>query len=707
MVISPHFSFLAGQNPGSIFSLSAARADVLKADRADDRVDADELPVLKMPSREEIEADYAPGGLVNRMYPTYEPRDEQIAMAVEVRDALVTGTHRVIEAGTGVGKSMAYLVPFAEAARRNNITVGIATKSNNLADQLMYHELPKLAEQLDGGLSFCALKGYDHYPCLRKLERMSRGQVEITTKRDPADTLTAVAVIMAYVCQSADGDLDSLGIRWRSVNRPDFTTASRECARRLCPFFPDKCLVHGARRRAAHADVVVTNHSLLFRNVAAEGRILPPIRHWVVDEAHSIEREARRQWARVVSADESRVLFERLGGSSAGALSQVSRDLATSEGSTLYLGLTAKATSTVARASMAIADVFDGVRELGRRARGSYDNANLWIGPELRESDDWHDFLQSAHTAIDALDQADKSVDALVQTVAADKPEVVVDLGDISRRLHELAENLKLIIEGTDEHYVYSLQVNRRLRAGGESMTAERIDIGEALANEWLPEVHTAIFASATMTVSKSFEHFNHAVGLDRIGASTSSSLHLDSSYDFDSNMAVVVRGTFPIRAIASAISRRSSACWSMPISPWVDRCSRFSPTGAIWRTCMPVSSPNWRERAWSSIASNATRPRVACAIGLSTSRPHRSLRLRPFGRALTPAARRCVASLSPSCRSRAPRIPFRVSAICVRTAPGRATRCPRRCSRSNRPPAVLSAHRPIAACSSWQIRAW
>lgn len=144
------------------------------------------------------------------------------------------------------------------------------------------------------------------------------------------------------------------------------------------------------------------------------------------------------------------------------------------------------------------------------------------------------------------MEQADKSVDALVQAVAADKPEVVVDLGDISRRLHELAENLKLIIDGTDEHYVYSLQVNRRLRAGGESMTAERIDIGEALATEWLPEVHTAIFASATMTVSKSFEHFNHAVGLDRIGASTSSSLHLDSSYDFDSNMAVVVAGDIP-----------------------------------------------------------------------------------------------------------------------------------------------------------------
>lgn len=134
-----------------------------------------------MPSREEIEADYAPGALVNRMYPTYEPRDEQIAMALEVRDALVTGTHRVIEAGTGVGKSMAYLVPFAGPH---------AATTSRLVSRLNQIFLPTsscimscpTADQLDGGLSFCALKGYDHYPCLRKLERMSRSQVEITTK---------------------------------------------------------------------------------------------------------------------------------------------------------------------------------------------------------------------------------------------------------------------------------------------------------------------------------------------------------------------------------------------------------------------------------------------------------------------------------------------------------------------------------------------
>ena len=361
--------------------------------------------------------------------------------------------------------------------------------------------------------------------------------------------------------------------------------------------------------------------------------------------------------------------------------------MATSEGSTLYLGLTAKATSTVARASMAIADVFDGVRELGRRARGGYDNANLWIGPELRESDDWHDFLQSAYTGIDALEQADKSVDALVQAVAADKPEVVVDLGDISRRLHELAENLKLIIDGTDEHYVYSLQVNRRLRAGGESMTAERIDIGEALATEWLPEVHTAIFASATMTVSKSFEHFNHAVGLDRIGASTSSSLHLDSSYDFDSNMAVVVAGDIPDprdrESYLTALER-----------VLVD--AHLAMGGSVLTL---FTNRRDMEDLYARVEPKMARAGLELNCQQRNSSPRRLLRSRPSGRGLMPAARRCAASSFPSCRSRAPRTRSRASATCAKTAHGRAIRCPRRCSRSSRRPAALSARRLIAAC--------
>lgn len=548
----PIFSFLAGSHPEAVFSLVSARHDILAADSSSAagssaRIDADELPGLNLPSREEVEACFEPDGLVNRMYPGYEPRMEQVQMAAEVCDALATSSHRVIEAGTGVGKSIAYLVPFAQAAKRNNITVGIATKSNNLADQLMYHELPRLAREIEGGLTYCALKGYDHYPCLRKLERLARAS-EVHTTRDPADTLTAIAVIYAYACQSPAGDLDGLGIRWRSVRKADLTTSSRECARRLCPFYPDKCMVHGSRRRAARADVVVTNHSLLFRNVAADGKILPPIRHWVVDEAHSIEGEARRQWAVTVSADESRSIFERLGGARIGSLGRITRDLAASDAATLFMGLTAKATSSTQRASLAMADLFDAVRDLARSARSDsgYDTANMWIGREVRESAAWGVFAEVANTAIDALDEASKNLASLVETVAEEKPELVADVADGQRRLKELHDGLKLVVEGTNDRYVYSCQVNRRIKAGGESLSAERLDIGEALAENWLPEMHTAIFASATMTVSGSFDHFTHAVGLDRLGRESFQTLHLDSSYDFERNMAVVVAGDIP-----------------------------------------------------------------------------------------------------------------------------------------------------------------
>lgn len=542
----PIFSFLAGERQGETFSLEAARAQVMQADAEPDHIDADELPGLTMPRRDEIELRYAPGGLVNDMYASYEPRAEQIVMASEVRDAFATSTHRVIEAGTGVGKSIAYLVPAAEAAKRNRITVGIATKSNNLTDQLMYQELPKLARELDGGLSFCALKGFDHYPCLLKLESLAAVR-EITTNRDPADTLTAIAVLYAFACQSPTGDLDSLGIRWRSVNRADLTTSSRECARGNCHFFNRGCFVRCARRRAAKADIVVTNHSLLFRNVAADGKILPPIRHWIIDEAHSVEKEARRQWALSVSADESRMVFERLGGAQSGALGRLTHALASSDAATLFLGLGAKAASSASRASLAMAELFEAVRELSRNGKADgYADANIWIGPELRAHRGWEYFEPTARTAIDALDEAGKNLSSLAESVGAENPEMVIEVADGARRIKEMKSTLSLILEGADEHYVYSLQVNKARRAGGEALTAERMDIGEALAEQWLPEMHSVVFTSATVTVSNSFDHFNHSVGLDRLPKGSFSCVQLESSYNFQENMAVVVAGDIP-----------------------------------------------------------------------------------------------------------------------------------------------------------------
>ena len=551
------FSHLALEDPSASFSLKSVRKDLVGQSQPAEHADARErMAPFDVPTRTEIAELFGRGGLVDGMYERFEPRPEQVAMATEVRDALATSTHRAIEAGTGVGKSMAYLLPEVLFAKQNNLTVGIATKTNALTDQLVSHELPLLDKALPGGVSFYSLKGYDHYPCLHRRERAALGDLPEGIVRDgrsedsiAQDMLTAIAVTYAYVCQSPEGDLDALGIRWRYVPRTMLTTTSGECLRTKCPYFPGECLVHGARRRAAGGDVVVTNHSLLLRNVAADGKILPPVRHWVIDEAHAFEAEARRQWAVEVSGDDARMAFEQLGGTKSGALHAALSKVATMEGSTLLAGLLTKCAAASARAQVATADLFECVHDLGAVARGDggYDNVTLWLGSEVRETPEWAAVSEAGLAAANQLDEAAKCVADAVERINEVAPQVAADLAESGRFLRELLDGIRLICDGTDETYVYSAQLSRqRRRIASEKLCAEKIDVGADLGKNWLPETLSAVFTSATIAVGESFEHFDHAVGLDTLEPGMHKDVHLDSSFDFDQSMAVIVARDMP-----------------------------------------------------------------------------------------------------------------------------------------------------------------
>ena len=367
------FSYLAdaGDAPSRPFSLKEVRSALVRGTQGSPRLDAADLDRVAAVSGDEVEREFGAHGAVARMYEHMERRPEQVAMAREVAEALSTSTHRAIEAGTGVGKSVAYLLPEVLFAKRNNVTVGVSTKTNALTDQLVSQELPALSAALPEGFSFVSLKGYDHYPCLHRLDRavvddLPLAAVSHDGRSDNAvacDMLTAIAVTYAFACQSPDGDVDALGIRWRYVPRPLLTTTPGECLRGRCPYFPNECPLHGARRRAACSDVVVTNHSLLLRNVVADGKILPPIRHWVVDEAHGLEAEARRQWAVEVSGEEARAAFELLGGTTTGTIHNLMVRAMSLEGSTLVVGPARKGCGD------ALPRVGLGGRPLRRRAR--------------------------------------------------------------------------------------------------------------------------------------------------------------------------------------------------------------------------------------------------------------------------------------------------------------------------------------------------
>ncbi len=560
-------SYLSTMDGGGSFSLKGVRHDLIAGVDWHTRADASEVVPLSSPSVVQIKSAFADGGLVSRMYDVYERRPEQEAMALEVREALASSTHRAIEAGTGVGKSMAYLVPAIEFAQRNGITVGIATKTNALTDQLVAHELPALKRALPDGLTFTSLKGYEHYPCLNRLQRATVNELPASqvggyrsTESVESDMLTAIAVTYASVCQTAEGDLDTLGIRWRFVPRGMLTTSPSECQRTRCPFFPNECMVHGARRRAGCSDVVVTNHSLLLRNVTADGRILPPIRHWIVDEAHGFESEARRQWAVEVTGEEVRQAFEKLGGTKTGTIHTLFGQITQKEGSTLPARLLTKLAASASRATVSTVDVFEALHELTQVSgpSGGYETQTLWIDDGVRNTREWAGLSEAMLRAIERLDEAAKDANETVEALADLSAQLGGDLKEASGFLTELRDALSLIEAGEDHTYVYSARLSRRRRdMATEALLAEKVDVGTDLAQRWLPEMMSVTFTSATIAVGESFEHFDHAVGLDQIEKSNRGSLKLASSFDFDRNMSVLVCRDMPApgtRAYLSAL---------------------------------------------------------------------------------------------------------------------------------------------------------
>lgn len=540
------------------FSLRDVRRQMAAQDARSAREDFSQLDGLYYtPTTQEIRSAFGENGAVSRMYYNYERRDEQVEMAQQVRSALEQSDHRAIEAGTGVGKSVAYLLPEILFAQQNHVTVGVATKTNALTDQLVSHELPALDEALPHGVSYCSVKGYDHYPCLHRLElAMQRDLPSYALERlqrypdaEAGDILTAFAVVGAYACQSPEGDVDALGIRWRVVPRELLTTTPSECMRARCPYFPNECFVHGARRRAAGADVVVTNHSMLLRDIALDNAILPPIRHWVVDEAHSFEQEARRQWAKELSPESATMVFTQLGGIKTGVIHSLLTRSTQLDSSTLVAGLLTKVAAATQRAQTACPELFDSIHNLMSLARGGggYDNVTLWIDEQVRDSQEWLMVEECAAIAAASLEALAKSIEQAQSALAPESATMASELGDAQRRVRTLLDALTtIVLEPTDE-YVYSAELYRtQRRRNMEQLVAQKYDVGSDLAERWYPEVASVVYTSATIAVGNSFEHFNRAVGFDRLDASSHAEVRLNSSYDYDGHMSVIVAKDMP-----------------------------------------------------------------------------------------------------------------------------------------------------------------
>ncbi len=456
----------------------------------------------------------------------FEPRPGQQQLAHAVARALTNGGIAAVEAATGIGKSLGYLVPAALFAAKTGARVGVAPHTRGLQDQLIEKELPRLHRALDGRFGYAVLKGQANYLCRRRaLEATAVTAAMTLEERAPR------AYLRAFMRRSPDGDIDHLS-HWFRDRYPvldELIAGSRsEAATTLaakCPHF-SRCFYHSAVAQAKEADVVVVNQALALRWPAR----YPPLDHLIIDEAHELEDTATSAWTEELSDGRLGALIERLAGR---------RGLATTLRHRLSETLAAELTQ--ATASLA-ADA----RTLGEAARslapadapaGTFERR---IDAELRITRGWVRIRDALHGVRECLEAVDVVLAGRMAEVApalaSEDPGLDREVSGALEWSRDVKAFAELLADRPDPTKSHELAV----REHGWTLSARPIDVAAQFHSDVVATKRTLVLTSATLSTGPDAPFVLERLGLARGGHATPIE-RIAGHYDLQSQALVVL----------------------------------------------------------------------------------------------------------------------------------------------------------------------
>jgi len=480
------------------------------------------------------------------LFADYEARPGQVEMARAVARQLAHGGEFAIEAGTGTGKSLGYLLPALMHARRNQDRVVISTHTINLQEQLARHDVPLAAGLIEASTGEPAdqfhaavLKGRTNYLCL---DRWTQARLEARPRNEPEARL--FGRIANWLPSTETGDVAELYMT--SDEQPGWSRLSADgtdCLSRRCSFVRDgSCFLLRARQRAAGAHVVIVNHALLLANAARDDQLLPPFRHLVVDEAHRLEDVATQQFGSSFGVRDARELFDRAGSNERHGALGLARRLRQGEmeAPTAALSPVAGFTSLADQIEPAVAGGRDALRALTDTlrdfARGQFEDGRLPNRYELpltsgiRSQPQWEDIEETAVQLELAL-QVLSSRLAVVADTLGSVPDSIPDartVGPLALGLRSQAEELR----GVLNHAVLSPtkdDVSWMVIGDGDiRLNLAPLDVAPRLQAELFDGRESVLATSATLQAGGSF-----TFSLRRLGLEEAETLVVESPFDY------------------------------------------------------------------------------------------------------------------------------------------------------------------------------
>jgi DNA polymerase III epsilon subunit family exonuclease len=532
----------------------------------------------------DLAAELDAGGAVANSLSDYEARPQQLEMCREVAEAFNAGRHLVVEAGTGVGKSLAYLLPAAAWSESGARKVIISTNTKNLQSQLFGKDIPLLEKALGRKLDAALLKGRGNYLCLRKLLYILR---EAGSELDDVGR-EAILPVLVWAARTASGDIaecpplflrDALGL----VDK--LTTDGPDCLGRGCKQ-RRKCFLMAARAKAQAAKIIVVNHSLVFAELG-ENMVLPPYGEIIFDEAHNLEGVATRHLsARIWPGRFYRVLNRLLKfrarrrrgkrrrasgadeGSGTGLLPSLSEQLRRAHGEAAE-GFLEKLEKEISESSSQVELAVDALITFNAALTGLWGASRyrdkLSYTRDDRRMDLWAAVFNAKDelvAVLSALQSRTGSIaESLIEDPDADKllraEELGRELSAAVEQLRSLLEDIDFTVKAEDERYVYWAELSGR---GGDQpeLSAAPLDVAPMLAEQVYGQKRSCVLCSATMTVAKKFDYLTSRLGLDRQEQGRVSTLLLGTPFDYSTQARALVPGWLP--EPGNAQSGRNSA---------------------------------------------------------------------------------------------------------------------------------------------------